>query len=358
MYESLDTLKIKEKAGIASAALELKYRKAHRVEIPLKGLQGAAIFWIQTKEIEEKLAVLSSLYQKVSSNKKVKDIILLDAYHSATIEGARTTVEAVKRAYDKPVSKDDKMVVNTIYGINYAYENQICMENIRTLWEIITQDVCENGHLAGIQFRSGMVYVGSNTDIIHIPAKAEEISTMMQGLFTFIEHSELNVWVKAAIIHFYFVYIHPFCDGNGRTARIMTQSFLLHCGMAKIKYLPLSRVINGSLSGYYAMLKESEKVYSNGEKWIDITPFIDYMLDTIEMCMLTAVREDEKLSGSQKDLLHKMQKRGKGAEITIAAAAKILKVSEQTAGRKLNALVKIGYLEKEKRERKNVYILK
>ncbi len=358
MYESLDTLKIKEKAGIASAALELKYRKAHRMEIPLKGLQGAVIFLIQTKEIEEKLAALSNLYQKVSSDKKVKDIILLDAYHSATIEGARTTVENVKRAYDKPVSKDDKMVVNTIHGINYAYENQIGMDNIRTLWEIITQDVCENVHLAGAQFRSGMVYVGSNTDIIHTPAKAEEISTMMQDLFAFIEHSELNVWMKAAIIHFYFVYIHPFCDGNGRTARIMTQSFLLHHGIEKIKYLPLSRTINDSLSSYYAMLKESEKVYSNGEKWIDITPFIDYMLDTIGMCMVTAVREDNEMSESQKILLNKIQKRGKGAEITIAVAAKILKVSEQTAGRKLNALVKIGYLKKEKRERRNIYILK
>lgn len=358
MYESCDTLRIKEKAGIVSAALELQYRKAHKTVIPLRGLQGVSVFMIVTKEIEEKIEAICNLYEKVNNTQKVKDIILLDAYHSATIEGARTTVESVKRTYNKPVTKDDKMVVNTIHGMNYAYGNEICMDNIRTLWEIVTRDVCENIHLAGTKFRSGMVYVGNETDIIHTPAKAEEIGVMMQDLFLFLENSEFDVWIRAAILHFYFVYIHPFCDGNGRTARIMTQSFLLHHGIEKIKYLPLSRAINNSLSGYYAALKESERVYTNGSKWIDITPFIDYMLDTIGTCMVTAVREDNELSENRKALLEKIQKRGKGTEISIATAAKILKMSEQTAGKHLNALVRMGYLKKERRGHKNIYILK
>lgn len=357
MYESYATLKIKENAGIETAVRELEYRKQHREILPLHGLKDTGIYMVQTEEIQSRLKSIDSLYQKVNSGQKVKDIILLDAFHSATIEGAKTTVEKVRRAYDRPKSKDDKMVINTIHGMNYAYENKITMENIRTLWEIVTKDVCENEGLAGERFRTGMVYVGSQTEIVHTPAEPEEIETLMKELFIFANLSFYNVWLSACIFHFYFVYLHPYCDGNGRMARILTQSYLLHNGMDKIKYLPLSRTINRKLSGYYTSLKEAEDVQQNGKPWIDITPFLDYMLDVMEECMITSIKEDNKLSANQRLLLNKMQKRGKGTEITIATAADILKVSSQTAGKILNELVRMGYLDKTKRERKNIYIL-
>lgn len=357
MYESYATLKIKEKAGIESAVHELQYRKQHKERLPLQGIQNTVICMVQTEEIQNHLKVIESLYQKVNSEQKVKDIILLDAFHSATIEGARTTVENVKKSYDKPKSKDDKMVVNTIRGMNYAYENKINMENVRKLWEIVIQDVCENEHLAGTKFRTGMVYVGSNTSIVHTPAQPMQIESMMQELFTFEETSKYNVWLTAGIFHFYFVYTHPYCDGNGRMARILTQSLLKHKGIGKIKYLPLSRAINNRLSGYYASLKESESVQVNGRAWIDITPFIDYFLQIIEECIVTSIKEDNKLSVNQKRLLTKMQKRGKGTEISIATASDILKVTPQTAGKVLNELVLMGYLKKTKQKRKNIYIL-
>lgn len=296
MYESYETLKIKAKSGIKTAVQELQYRKHHRELLPLCGLGNTAIYMVMTEEIQKHLEMIDSLYQQVSREKKVKDIILLDAFHSATIEGARTTVESVRKSFEKPKSKDDKMVVNTIHGINYAYENQISMKNIRKLWEIVTEGVCENGHLAGTKFRTGMVYVGDDMSVVHTPAEPEMIEDMMEELFNFSDSSTYNVWLTAGILHYYFVYIHPFCDGNGRMARILTQSFLQQKGLDKIRYLPLSRTINGSLSGYYKMLKESELIQINGERWIDITPFLDYMLNIIEECMVLSIKEDNKLS--------------------------------------------------------------
>ncbi|MBO5353328.1 MAG: Fic family protein [Lachnospiraceae bacterium] len=214
MYESYETLKIKEKAGISSAIQELQFRKKHKESLPLQGLKNTKLYLVQTKEIQMHLEMIEQLYEKVNCEHKVKDIILLDAFHSATIEGARTTVENVRKSYEKPKSKDDKMVVNTIHGMQYAYENPITMDNIRELWEIVTKDVCEQEHLAGTRFRSGMVYVGSNTDIIHTPAEAEHIEDMMQDWFKFASSSNYNAWLTAAILHFYFVYTHPFCDDH------------------------------------------------------------------------------------------------------------------------------------------------
>jgi Fic family protein len=90
---------------------------------------------------------------------------------------------------------------------------------------------------------------------------------------------------------------------------------------------------------------------------MDITPFLDYMLRIVEESMVTSIKEDNSLTEKQRLLLTKMQKRGKGTEINIAAAAKILQVSPSSAGRFLNELTEIGYLEKIHRDRKNIYIL-
>ena len=242
----------------------------------------------------------------------------------------------------------------------YAVHTRIPVRihNIRSLWEIVTKDVCENAHLSGELFRDGMVYVGSRTEIIHTPARPEQIKAAMEKLFHFFEENEYDIWLRTAVFHFYFAYIHPFCDGNGRMVRILTQSCLYHCGKEKIKYLPLSRAINQRLSGYYQTLKESERILVNGEKWIDITPFLDYFLEIVEESMITSMKEDQHLSENEKIIIHKMRKRGKGAELNRTAAAKILSVSEQAAGKLLNALVEKEYLDKVRRGRKYIFILK
>lgn len=358
MYESYEILKIKEKAGISSAVQELKYRKRNRKQLPFPGINDVVITMVTTKEMEQKMESISNLYQKVSKNNKRMEIIILDAFHSATIEGARTTVEKVKEVHDNPKTKDDKMVINTIKGMQYAYDNRITKDNIRTLWNIVVQDVCDNQKQDGKVFRSGMVYVGSGTDIIHEPARPETIEDMMLHFFEYEKDTEYNIWLRACILHFYFVYIHPFCDGNGRTARILTQSYLYHYGMDKIQYLPLSRTINLNLKGYYSKLKEAEVVHMNGGKWIDITSFLDYMLDMFEQSMILSMKEEYLLSDSQKRILTKMQKRGKGTEITISQAADILGLTEQTSRKILNSLFETGHLAKDKRGHKNIYILK
>lgn len=357
MYEPYTSLKIKAKAGIASAKEELAYRKCSREELPLKGIGGTALCMVRTEELLKKLETLTSLYEQVQKG-RLREVLLLDAYHSATIEGARTTVEQVRKAYTAPKTKDDKMVVNTMHAMHYAYEKPIGMENIRALWEIVVKDVCENENLAGTFFRSGMVYVGSSTEIVHTPPAPEKIEGMMKTYFAFQQTSDLNPWLTACILHFYFVYVHPFCDGNGRMARILTQSYLRHQGLDKIQFLPISRAINMNLAGYYRTLRQSEERQENGKSWIDITPFLDYLLDAMSECMVSSIREERKLSESQRTLLTKMKKRGKGAEMTIASAARILAVSQQTAGRALNGLAKAGYLEKRRTGKKNLYLLK
>lgn len=345
MFDTIQKLKYRAHAGLAQAKEELNNRLADRMELPLIGLHGEKLYLTGVSELKKKAAELQVLYNQIPAHRGVKDTILLDAWSSATIEGARTTVEKVRRSFDDPKTKDDRMVINTIAGCNYAYGRPITAKNVRKLWEKIVDGVCENADHMGDEYRDGMVYIGSVGRVVHTPAAPEMIPALMDQLFAFWEATTEDVMIRSFVAHFYFVYVHPFCDGNGRAARILNASHLYHGGYKKMKTLPLASAINNQLGGYYSSLADSETVLNGTEaRWLDLSPFVSYMLDAFERCLVDAALSRNALSEAETRLLVRMNKTGVHAEITTKKAAGILQRSEDAARTILNKLVHKGYL--------------
>lgn len=113
-YISDKTLETKAKKGDNEADTELMLRQMYKKKIGLKGINGEDLVYV-TFIVNPQIERLKELYTQVTLNEQAyKDNIVLDSFHSATIEGARTTVGNVKRAMTaKPKTKDDKMVVNS-----------------------------------------------------------------------------------------------------------------------------------------------------------------------------------------------------------------------------------------------------
>lgn len=288
MWDTLQKLEYRANAGLAKAKAELERRQSDRMVLPLPGIHGEKLYLTGVEQLRNRCTELNQLYDQLPEHRGFKDTILLDAWSSATIEGARTTVTKVKQSFDNPKTKDDKMVVNTIAGCNFAYQNPVTGQNIRKLWELVVDGVCENQQHQGTRYRDGMVYIGSHNRIVHVPAAPEQLPDLMDALFAFREN-ETDPLLMSFVAHFYFVYIHPFCDGNGRLARILNASQLYHSGYRKMKNLPLSSAINDQLSGYYGSLNDSEQsLLDNGHSWLDLSPFVSYMLDAFERCLIDA----------------------------------------------------------------------
>ena len=345
MFDTIQKLKYRANAGIAAAQDELNNRLNDRMELPLPGLHGEKLYLTGVTALREKTAELKAMYDKLPVNRGVKDTILLDAWSSATIEGARTTVQKVRESFDNPRTKDDRMVINTIAGANYAYGRPITEKNIRKLWERIVSGVCENSDHMGSKYRDGMVYIGSASNIVHTPAQPDMLPELMEKWFVYREMETSDLLIQSFVSHFYFVYIHPFCDGNGRAARILNASQLYHGGYKKMKSLPLANAINNQLGGYYTSLAESEAVLNGIEKgWLDLSPFVSYMVDAFERCLIDAALSRNTLSEAERKLLERMNKTGIHAEITTKKAAGILQRSESAARTVLNNLVQKGYL--------------
>lgn len=345
MFDTIQKLKYRAGAGISAAQDELNSRLNDRMELPLPGLHGETLYLTGVGALREKAAELNAMYEKLPVHRGVRDTILLDAWSSATIEGARTTVEKVRNSFDNPRTKDDRMVINTIAGSNYAYGRPITQKNIRKLWEKIVDGVCENADHMGTQYRDGMVYIGSVSNIVHTPAEPKVLPELMEKWFAYREMETFDLLIQSFVSHFYFVYVHPFCDGNGRAARILNASQLYHGGYRKMKSLPLANAINNHLSGYYTSLAESEAVLNGIEKgWLDLSPFVSYMLDAFERCLIDAALSRNILSEAERKILERMNRVGIRAEITASKAAGILQRSEGAARSVLNSLVGKGYL--------------
>lgn len=289
-----------------------------------------------------------------------KDTLIIESLSSATIEGARTTVDNVIKNFENPKDKSEKMVVNNVKALKMIYDGfTINDDTIRNLWEVLTHDACENSNIAGRKYRNGKVYAGNNTEIIHVPCDVNSIQKHMNMLFNYIQNSNEGAVIKAAVTHFYLVYIHPFCDGNGRMARLLINYILYNYGYTDVKKLSISKQISNNIGSYYKSLKNSEKSSSKaGKHMIDITEHIVYILDMVVQACKELEAKHFKLSDNEAKLINKMKKHGVGAEITVAKTEKLLGLSNSGARAVLNRLVDKGILAKQLRDNKMIYILK
>lgn len=322
MSESYKKLLQKAKYNSESAKKELLARKSSYIDTRLIGINGENIVFRYSNEVKEYKKYIDIEILKVSNSLNVSESILLDAYSSATIEGARTTVERIKNVINNPVTKDDKMVVNAIKVQQKVYEVGINDSNIRNLWERLVLGVCENTDLVGSKYRSGQVYIGSDVRIVHTPEKADKINSKMLNLFHFCTNFNDKL-IGSCILHFYFVYIHPFCDGNGRFARLWANK-LLYDKNSLFSRLVISREINNSINEYYSTLLESEYSYNN---MIDITPFIEYLLQCICSAIdYASAKRYIRLSNKESLVLSKLKNNMSGA--TLKKLCSICNISE------------------------------
>lgn len=238
-----------------------------------KGYQMGFIF---TEEIQSLIEKIQRAYDniKITDNKTE---INSEVFYTCTIEGAKTTLKRTELITKgkKPENYSEKMVYNSYQAtkyLNIIRQSEHITESILVkVWKTLTKEACDNVEIAGDIYRTGGVRVGS-----HEAPHAEDIPWLMERWFNFINSSTLNPLIKAAVIHFYFVYIHPFCDGNGRTARLISTDYLIRAGYDKFKAISISKGIYERINDYYSSLQDSENKYN------DMTFFVEYYLQTIE----------------------------------------------------------------------------
>ncbi len=205
---------------------------------------------------------------------------------SLTIEDINFRRDSVRRIMAGCAPADESET--RIFGMKRAFEyisdraNKISEENLHTLYELaIGAYLPEDDRLRkGSFYRHDSVFVvGSRVEHMGLPW--QRLNEYMAALVDFINADDgINELLKAAIIHFYIGYLHPYFDGNGRMARIVHLWYLVQRGYPSAMFVPLSEYVEKSRRDYYraySLVEQNARV--GGVP--DVTAFLTYFIDNV-----------------------------------------------------------------------------
>ncbi len=192
---------------------------------------------------------------------------------------------------------------------------------------------------------------------VHFEAPA--VDRVQEEMTVFIEwlngHKDMDLVLKAAIAHLWFVTIHPFEDGNGRMARAITDMLLAQSDKSTRRFYSMSAQIRIERKQYYAVLEKTQKGNLN------ITTWLTWFLN----CLIHALQSSEKIlanvllkanfwNSHASTLMNDRQQKmltllldGFKGKLTSSKWAQIAKCSKDTAIRDINDLITKHILKKE-----------
>lgn len=291
--------------------------------------------------------------------------IMEEAISSSQMEGANTTRKKAKEMIQqekKPKNKSEQMIMNNFITMKYIVQHKnedLTEETLLYIHKLITNKTLDEKEDEGKLRENDDVHVvnHTNSEIVYIPPLQSELKDLLKDLCTFFNSDEeefIHPIIKGCIIHFMIGWIHPFTDGNGRTARAVFYWYMLKKGYWLTEYLSISRIIKDTKAQY-----EKAYLYTETDQ-NDLTYFLAYHIKTMEKAF--AALKDY-INHKQKEVFQAAKfMKIPGVNDRMAQILKIIyedserilntkemearfNVSNYTARTDLKALVELGFLE-------------
>ena len=212
--------------------------------------------------------------------------IMEEAIASSQMEGAATTRKVAKemlRKQAKPKDKSQQMILNNYNTIRYLSEHKkddLTPDLLLRIHRQITEKTLESSSDEGSFRTDDNIFVvnGITGEVAHEPPSYKLIPKTVDELCKFANEDKefVHPIVKAIIIHFMISYLHPFVDGNGRTARSLFYWYMLKKGYWLTEYLSISRIIYKSKNQY-----EKAFLYTEHDEF-DLGYFVHYNLKVLK----------------------------------------------------------------------------
>jgi len=222
---------------------------------------------------------------------KLKQIARLRSWvYSTKIEWNRISYIDAKKllAWQKIKARprDEKELKNYMKVLTYIESKDskktITEKDIFKIHQLSTKNILDSGHHNKRRNQANAVY-NELWWIVYLPPDRKDVEKLISEMLNFInKKTEISVIIRAGILHHRFVIIHPFIDGNGRTARALTQLFLYQNGFNTKKYFSLEEYYDSDLANYYEAIFIWNDFYSANNKKIDSTKFVEYFLGGLE----------------------------------------------------------------------------
>lgn len=256
-------------------------------------IKGLIIQATVLNETITELPILPELSSRINP-----DIMYSSIAGTAAIEGNPITKDDVRKIADGEDSDDytqkhRQEIMNLIEAYTYmdslipvVEPLPVTEELVLHLHSLITKNVLHDRNVPG-KYRDGLVHVGDNAHGgVYTPPKIlPDVKNLMSVYLEWINSDELtgiSPFIRGALAHYYLCIIHPFWDGNGRTARLL-EAILLHSAAFRFVPKDLSNYYYRNVDSYYIAISDSIRLKK------DNSPFLEFSLGGI-VASLQAVK--------------------------------------------------------------------
>jgi Fic family protein len=309
--------------------------------------------------------------------------LMEEAIASSILEGAATTRKAAKEMLQKgrkPKNDSERMVLNNYEALRFILEKKdesLSPSLILDIQRIVAKGTMDEKFVGQFRTDNEVVVADSGTGIIyHTPPDHKEIKGFIEELCKFANYEEdagkqgagefIHPVLKGIILHYLIGYLHPFYDGNGRTARSIFYWYVLSSGYWLFEYMPISRIILRSkkkygLSYLYTEYDESDITYFIKYNISCITQALDDLLKYLENkqseqnATKAIIKKIKEINQRQANILRHMMEHS-DEYFTIRQITQMYDVVYQTARTDLQHLVDLGYVTMENRGREFIFI--
>ncbi len=297
-----------------------------------------------------------------------KEARIYNAHASTSIEGNKLTLEDVKALSEgKEVvatQKDKKEVINYLKAIDsipeYAEKKTISKQLFLKIHKIIAEGTLKDNKNAGI-LRKQQVFVGRRVFdgtgfkqvVEYMPPDTKDVPRLVREFIDWLNSNKaqtVNPVLLAGIVHYEIARIHPFIDGNGRTARLMAALMLYKNGFDHRRFFAIDDYYDEDRPSYYDALKTVQKARGDITEWLEY--FTGGVLFSINRVKETILRldistmgkgmEQIELTSRQVKILERIKEKSK---ITNKELQTMLGVSRQAVLKEISKLIDAELIE-------------
>ncbi len=367
-------------------------RKSLYQTIPHKAIDGGSFVFGETNTVrrllheidihgEEELKASAQVANPTTKDSYLINSLIEEAITSSQLEGAATTrkvAKAMLREKRKPRDRSERMIVNNYNAMETIKEiatDDLTPNLILNLQSILTEGTLDNPTAEGAWRNNDETYVGDARDstILFEPPSYREIPNRMESLCAFANDTNskefLHPVTRAILLHFLLAYVHPFEDGNGRTARALFYWSMLRQNYWTMEFVSISRILKKAPAKYmrsylYTETDENDATYFVLHQLQVISQAIEELLESlkkksdehreIEDSFRKSIKLNTDLNSRQTSALNRALKNPE-AIFTIESHRGSHRVTYQTARTDLLKLADLGLFEKSKRGKAFVF---
>ena len=260
-----------------------------------------------------------------------KKALILESYHSTHIEGTALSLEQAKSILEGKkvtgVSRDDETeLLNYKKAMDFiskylGKDDPVSEGIVRELHKILVKGVRgENADPGNYRKIQNYVVNSRTREVVYTPPAPLEVPHLMREFTEWINKAEdVSPILVAGIAQFQFVHIHPFIDGNGRTARLLSTLILYKTGYDFKRLFTISEYYDKDRPSYYQAI---QTVRRNN---MDMTTWLEYFVNGLRSQMIEVQAKGEQLI-TQDSQLQKIKKIGLNKRQEKAVKRLIIKV--------------------------------